>query len=204
MSLRKARPVSCWSRATPPPVSPRPSRPSTSAFRSGMSRRACAPGICMPPSPRRPIARWSSRLATLHFAPTAGAARQSAARGRGARAVQVTGNTVIDALLCVQALLPGQPPERWRDAAARPPRPARREPEPGDPGHRPSPRELRRRLRRALHGDRRSGARSSRLDVRLPRAPQPERAASRCSTILGGLRQRHAYRSRSTTCPSSR
>jgi UDP-N-acetylglucosamine 2-epimerase (non-hydrolysing) len=57
-----------------------------------------------------------SRLATLHFAPTAGARDNLLREGVAPEAVEITGNTVIDALLWVQALLPGQPPERWRDA----------------------------------------------------------------------------------------
>jgi UDP-N-acetylglucosamine 2-epimerase (non-hydrolysing) len=54
-----------------------------------------------------------SRLATLHFAPTSRSRDNLLREGVAAETIEVTGNTVIDALLWVRALLPDRPPEHW-------------------------------------------------------------------------------------------
>jgi len=58
---------------------------------------------------------WTSRVAQLHFAPTAGAAANLAAEGISQERVHVTGNTGIDAVLYVRdALASGAlPAARW-------------------------------------------------------------------------------------------
>ena len=53
------------------------------------------------PFPEEANRRLVSRLATVHFAPTARAARQLSREGFSGRDIVVTGNTVIDALLII-------------------------------------------------------------------------------------------------------
>jgi UDP-N-acetylglucosamine 2-epimerase (non-hydrolysing) len=57
-----------------------------------------------------------SRIASLHFAPTARSRDNLLREGIAPEAIQVTGNTVIDALLIARELLPAQPEARWAAA----------------------------------------------------------------------------------------
>ncbi len=64
------------------------------------------------PYPEEANRQLTSRLAALHFAPTAGARDNLLAEGVPATRIHVTGNTVIDALLYVRSQLPKTPQEQ--------------------------------------------------------------------------------------------
>ena len=51
-------PIWCWSRATRPPPSPRPSPRTTARFPSATSKRACEATTSTTPSPKKPTAGW--------------------------------------------------------------------------------------------------------------------------------------------------
>lgn len=73
--------------------------------------------------PRRPFPEeqnrvLTSRLASRHFAPTAGAAQNLLSEGIPRARVHITGNTVIDALLDVRSRVVGSSPSRFAGAFA--------------------------------------------------------------------------------------
>ena len=77
----------------------RPSPASTGGFRSDTSRRGCGPATSGRRSPRRSTAGWRPPIVSVHFAPTESAKAALLREGIPESGIEVTGNTVIDALL---------------------------------------------------------------------------------------------------------
>ncbi|MCH7493554.1 UDP-N-acetylglucosamine 2-epimerase [bacterium] len=73
------------------------------------------------PFPEEAHRRLVARLATLHLAPTTGARKALLAEGVAASAVEVVGNTVVDALLTIRKRHPAAPPapRGWLEAPRR-------------------------------------------------------------------------------------
>jgi UDP-N-acetylglucosamine 2-epimerase (non-hydrolysing) len=125
------------------------------------------------PYPEEINRRVIDQIADLLFAPTRGAAARLVDEGFGTDRVQVTGNTVVDALLAIRdrlrvhpVAIPGLDTALERGApGGRAPGWDRRQA--ADPGHRASPRELRRAADRDVPGAARARARSPRHRHRL-------------------------------------
>ncbi len=67
------------------------------------------------PFPEEANRTLTGRLASLHFAPTQGAADNLLREGVAQDSIYITGNTVIDALLMVRDKVAGYPAAHWRE-----------------------------------------------------------------------------------------
>ena len=112
------------------------------------------------------------RAGRLHFAPTGRRATTCWPRASRRRAVHVTGNTVIDALLAWSRASRTTPicARTWTRASPS------SIPAADGAGHRPPPRELRRRIRAHLRGAGATARRHPDVEFVYPGASQPERA----------------------------